>query len=82
MAGEIVERSAWRASDSVAYEQMRAAADAVVSLLLDDAVPDVTVAASVLDDAQSVDGFNRAAVDAARESFETQLSQLRAARHV
>lgn len=77
-----VERSAWRANDSVAYEQMRAAADALVSLLLDESPPDVTGAALVLDDAQSVDGFDRAAVDAARERFEAQLSDLRAARHV
>lgn len=77
-----VERSAWRASDAVAYEQMRAAADAVVSLLLNDSEPDLEGSASVLDDALSVDGFDRAAVDAARERFETQLSDLRAARHV
>lgn len=76
------ERSAWRASDSVAYEQMRAAADTVVSLLLDDSPPDVMGAALILDDAQSVDGFDRAAVEAARERFETQLSDLRAVRHV
>lgn len=77
-----VERSAWRASDAVGYEQMRAAADAIVSLLLNDSEPDVEGAAFVLDDAQSVDGFDRSAVDAARERLEMQLSDLRAARHV
>lgn len=74
-----VERSAWRAGDSAAYTQMRAIANAVASLLLSTSGPALSEARDVLQDARSVDGFDRAAVDAARERFDERLTELRSA---
>lgn len=69
-----VGRSSWRASDAVAYEQMRAAADALTSVLLStEAVPE---ARSTLLAAQSIDGFDRAAVDYAKARFEQRRAEL------
>ncbi len=73
------ERAAWRAGDSVAYAQMRATADAVAHLLLSASGATPSEARAVLHDARSVDGFDRAAVDAARERFDERLTELRSA---
>lgn len=74
-------RSVWRECDAVAYDRMRAASYALVALLLDTSEPATAEARSVLREAQSVDGFDRSAVDAARAQFDARLSILQATHH-
>lgn len=75
--------SAWRASDAVAYDEMREAAnDAIASLLRlsneGAMLPSTAVAqvAAIRRELFRIDGYERAAVDVARETFDAQATHL------
>jgi hypothetical protein len=76
-------RTAWRAGDVVAYDEMREAANAVIAALLRlgrsdeiDREQALTDAAEVRAYALSVDGYDRDAVDAARADLDARLAAL------
>lgn len=73
--------SAWRADDAVAYDELRAASAAVVSLLVSRQRPDraaaILEAAHVRQRVLEVDGFDRQAVDLALVRITQQLAVLR-----
>lgn len=74
-----VERSAWRGSDAVAYDEMRATADALVATLLSAAEPAPSEAHAVVQEALSIDGFARTDVDDARVRFTKRIAELQEA---
>ncbi|MFS0735287.1 hypothetical protein ABC304_07630 [Microbacterium sp. 1P10UB] len=73
--------SAWRADDAVAYDELRTASAAVVSLLVSRQRPDraaaIVEAARVRQRVLEVDGFDRQAVDLALARMTHELAVLR-----
>ncbi|GAA1961871.1 hypothetical protein GCM10009776_25710 [Microbacterium deminutum] len=76
-------RSAWRANDIVAYDRLRATANVAIALLfqlVDDGAMTASAAsaqaAEVRNEVLRVDGFNRAAVDAAQTGLDTRIGAL------
>lgn len=74
-----VERSAWRGSDAVAYDEMRTTADALVATLLSATEPALSEARAVVQEALSIDGFARPDVDDARVRFTKRIKELQGA---
>lgn len=76
-------RSAWRANDVVAYDGLRAACNTAVALLIrlsnEDAIRRIEAlseAATIRRQTLEVDGFDRAATDAARASLDARIAEL------
>ncbi|WP_243076417.1 hypothetical protein [Microbacterium sp. SS28] len=80
----IADRSAWRANDAVAYDALSDAASAAIATLFqlaDEGILELTQAVreatEIRREVLDVDGYDRDAVDAERESLEQRTSELR-----